>query len=94
MGTRKRKVRVGGAIEAPSITIVFGIFFTKWSNLSNIISKRIGSGVRVKKGFNIGNLSIKTKKLTIKTRHPPERVEIDFSNSDIEAKEIEIVQVH
>lgn len=93
LNPRKWEVNIGGLIEAPHVTILFGGFFTKLSTLSYRISKKLGMSVRIKKLFDIGSLTIKTDKLTILTGYPPERVEVDYSKSDIEAEEIEINQL-
>ncbi|MHA1993927.1 MAG: hypothetical protein ACW97Z_05260 [Candidatus Hodarchaeales archaeon] len=58
-------------------------------------SKNNGKGCSCKKKeFTLGKLSIETEKLIIKTHFLPKKVEVDFCGSKIEAKEIEIIQVH
>ena len=93
LNPRRRKVIIGGIIEAPHIEIIFRGFFTKWSTLHESMFKIVGREVRTKKLFSIENLNIKTERLVIKTYYSPSRVEIDYSQSSVEAKEIEILKI-
>ncbi len=94
LNPRRWSVNIGGIIKAPFITIKFVGFFTKWTLLSDKIFRRVGrNDIRVKRQFDLGNLKISTKKLIIKTRFPPERVEILSNQAEIIADEIEIIQV-
>jgi cytoskeletal protein CcmA (bactofilin family) len=93
LNPRRYRIDIGGKIEAPAVTVIFGGWFTKWSLLSDKIFGRISrNDKRVKRQFDLKQLRITTQKLRIITRFPSSRVELISNQAEIDAKEIEIIQ--
>jgi cytoskeletal protein CcmA (bactofilin family) len=93
LNPKRTEVKINGVIKAPEVTIAFVGFFSKWFLLPDILLNKLKKKTRLKKGFLIKNLSIKTQELIIQTYYPSERVDIEFIDCDIDAPNIEFVQV-
>lgn len=89
---KRREPRINGVINAPIVTISFVGLFTKWFLLPGLILKKFRKQTRMKKVFMVKNLTIKAKELIIRSRYPPDRVDVQFIDSDIDVSTIEFVQ--
>ncbi|MFX1284461.1 MAG: hypothetical protein ACFFB5_12450 [Promethearchaeota archaeon] len=89
---KKKGPSINGVINAPIVTISFLGFFTKWFLLPDIILNKLRIPTRMKKVFIIKNLSIEARKLVICTMYQPDRVDVQFIDSNIDADNIEFIQ--
>ena len=90
---RRFKINILGFIYSPKVTISFRGSFTKWFILSHTILKKFGKKTRRKRNFTIENLNIEAKELIILTHYPPEKVNVEYINSNINVLNIEIKQL-
>jgi cytoskeletal protein CcmA (bactofilin family) len=89
---RKTEVKIDGIIKAPKVTISFVGFFSKWLILPDFLLNKLKKKTRMKKGFLIKNLTIKAQELIVQTHYPPERVDIEFIDCDIDTPNIKFNQ--
>jgi hypothetical protein len=93
LNQKKDPVHIDGSLQAPKIVLFYGGFYTKLYKVPNAILGVLGKKRRVRRLLIIEDLSIKTDKLVIKTYYQPERVEVQYINCTIEAKETELAMV-
>ncbi|MFX0117595.1 MAG: hypothetical protein ACFFB3_23825 [Candidatus Hodarchaeota archaeon] len=90
---RKREYAVNGWIEAPEIILQMRILYSKLSRLPGKILKRLGRQKQFKKEHVIKNLKIRGKKLVLASPQPPDRVNYEFVNCEINVQEKEFIQM-
>ncbi|MFX0210549.1 MAG: hypothetical protein ACFFDT_31505 [Candidatus Hodarchaeota archaeon] len=88
---KRKGPRINGVVSAPIVTIFFGSLFSKWFLLPDRILKTFRKQTRMKKGFLIKNLSVKARELVIRSRYPPDRVDVQFINSNIDVSNIKFI---
>ena len=93
LNPRRFKVNILGLIYSPKVNISFRGSFSKWFILSHTILKKFGKKTRRKRNFTIENLNIEAKELIILTYYPPEKVNVEYINSNINVLNIEIKQL-
>ncbi|MHA2248390.1 MAG: hypothetical protein ACXADY_25810 [Candidatus Hodarchaeales archaeon] len=89
---KRKGPRINGLANAPIVTISFVGLFTKWFLLPDIILNRLRKQTRLKKVFIIKDLSIKANELVIRSRYPPDRMDVQFIDSNIDVSNIEYLQ--
>ncbi len=92
LNPRKTEVEIKGVINAPNVTIYFIGFFSKWLLLPDILLNKLNKKIRMKKTFQIKNLTIEAQELFIQTPYPSERADVEFIDCDIDTSNIIIKQ--
>lgn len=88
---KKKGPRIIGVVTAPIVTITFLGLFTKWFLLPGTILTKLGMQSRMKKVFIINNLSIQATELIIRSDYPPDRVDVQFIDSNLVVSNISYV---
>lgn len=89
LNPNKRDCIIHGSIVAPTIVLGMRGSFTKWSLVGPRILKRLGKRSHFKKIFTITDLKMQGRKLVLSSLRPPDRVEFQFINCEINVEEIE-----
>ncbi|MFX0206216.1 MAG: hypothetical protein ACFFDT_09525 [Candidatus Hodarchaeota archaeon] len=89
---KRKSPRITGVVNAPIVTIFYGGLFSKWVLLPDRILKKFRKQTRMKKILIIKDLSIKAKELVIRSRYPPDRVDVKFIDSNIDVSNINFIQ--
>ncbi|MFX0052065.1 MAG: hypothetical protein ACFFAJ_16465 [Candidatus Hodarchaeota archaeon] len=88
---KRKGPRITGVVNAPIVTIFYGGLFSKWFLLPDRILKKLRKQTRIKKVFLIKDLSIKARELVIRSRYPPDRVDVQFIDSNIDVSNINFI---
>lgn len=90
---KRSETNISGIIHAPNVIISFTGSFSKLLLLPDMILKKLGKKTQLKRDFYVKNLNIETEDLIIRTYYPPERINVDYTNSEIDARTIKIEQI-
>ncbi|UCG01069.1 MAG: hypothetical protein JSW11_15810 [Candidatus Heimdallarchaeota archaeon] len=88
---KKNSPRIIGVVNSPIVTISLVGLFTKWFLLPGTILHKLRMQTRMKKVLIVKNLSIQAKELVIRSNYPPDRVDVQFIDSNIDVSTIKFI---
>ncbi|MFQ5978244.1 MAG: hypothetical protein ACE5OZ_08960 [Candidatus Heimdallarchaeota archaeon] len=89
LNPKKWDYTIHGRIVAPNIVLEMRGFFTKWSLVGPKILKHLGKRLHFKKVYKITDLKLQGTKIVLSSPHPPDRVDFQLTNCEINVEEIE-----